>query len=51
MTSHYARTSRSQMPLVLAVAVGIYLPFELSVPIFAGGLIAHFTKRRLQAMA
>jgi putative OPT family oligopeptide transporter len=24
---------------VLAVAVGIYLPFELSVPIFAGGLI------------
>jgi putative OPT family oligopeptide transporter len=25
---------------VLAVAVGIYLPFELSVPIFAGGLIA-----------
>ncbi|MBU1699436.1 MAG: oligopeptide transporter, OPT family [Candidatus Eisenbacteria bacterium] len=25
---------------VLAVAVGIYLPFELSVPILAGGLIA-----------
>ncbi len=25
---------------VLAVAVGIYLPFELSVPIFIGGLIA-----------
>ena len=25
---------------VLAVAVGIYLPLELSVPIFAGGLIA-----------
>ncbi len=25
---------------VLAVAVGIYLPFELSVPIFLGGLIA-----------
>jgi uncharacterized oligopeptide transporter (OPT) family protein len=25
---------------VLAVAIGIYLPLELSVPIFAGGLIA-----------
>ncbi|MEJ2130077.1 MAG: oligopeptide transporter, OPT family [Gammaproteobacteria bacterium] len=27
---------------VLAVAVGIYLPLELSVPIGAGGVIAHF---------
>jgi putative OPT family oligopeptide transporter len=27
---------------VLALAVGIYLPFELSVPIAIGGLIAHF---------
>jgi putative OPT family oligopeptide transporter len=26
---------------VLAVAVGIYLPFELSVPILLGGLVAH----------
>jgi len=32
---------------VLAVAVGIYLPLELSVPIFVGGLIAHFVERRL----
>ena len=32
---------------VLAVAVGIYLPLELSVPIFAGGLIAHLVERRL----
>lgn len=32
---------------VLAVAVGIYLPIELSVPIFVGGLIAHFAGRRL----
>jgi putative OPT family oligopeptide transporter len=32
---------------VLAVAVGIYLPLELSVPIFAGGLIAHFVESRL----
>lgn len=28
---------------VLALAVGIYLPFELSVPILIGGLIAHFS--------
>jgi putative OPT family oligopeptide transporter len=32
---------------VLAVAVGIYLPLELSVPIFVGGLIAHVVERRL----
>ncbi len=30
---------------VLAVAVGIYLPLELSVPIFLGGMISHFTNR------
>ena len=32
---------------VLAVAVGIYLPLELSVPIFLGGLIAHAVGRAL----
>jgi len=32
---------------VLAVAVGIYLPLELSVPIFIGGLIAYLVERRL----
>jgi putative OPT family oligopeptide transporter len=32
---------------VLAVAVGIYLPLDLSTPIFAGGLIAHLVERRL----
>jgi putative OPT family oligopeptide transporter len=32
---------------VLAVAVGIYLPLELSVPIFCGGLIAFVVERRL----
>ncbi|KPK59703.1 MAG: peptide transporter [Gammaproteobacteria bacterium SG8_31] len=32
---------------VLAVAVGIYLPLELSVPIFLGGLIAHLVERSL----
>jgi serine/threonine protein kinase len=31
---------------VLAVAVGIYLPLELAVPIFAGGLVAHFAASR-----
>ncbi|MBN1240665.1 MAG: oligopeptide transporter, OPT family [Gammaproteobacteria bacterium] len=30
---------------VLAVAVGIYLPLELSVPILVGGLIAHAAAR------
>jgi putative OPT family oligopeptide transporter len=33
---------------VLAVAVGIYLPFQLSVPIGLGGLIAHVASRRLR---
>ena len=31
---------------VLALAVGIYLPLELSVPILIGGLIAHGVRRR-----
>jgi len=31
---------------VLAVAVGIYLPLGLSVPIFVGGLLAHMIKSR-----
>ncbi|MBV1911450.1 MAG: oligopeptide transporter, OPT family [Kangiellaceae bacterium] len=31
---------------VLAVAVGIYLPLGLSVPIFIGGLIAHIVKKK-----
>ena len=32
--------------IVLAVAVGIYLPLELSVPIFCGGLIAYLVERQ-----
>lgn len=41
--------SRFRLP-VLAVAIGIYLPFELSVPIFLGGLIRFAVeKRRLSA--
>ncbi len=31
---------------VLAVAVGIYLPIALSVPIFIGGLLSWFIHRR-----
>ena len=31
---------------VLAVAVGIYLPLGLSVPIFIGGLMAHVLKKK-----
>ena len=34
---------------VLAAAVGIYLPLELSVPIFLGGALAWFAERALQA--
>jgi putative OPT family oligopeptide transporter len=32
---------------VLAVAVGIYLPLELAVPIFLGGLLAWLVERKL----
>ncbi len=45
-TDEYLRISGSGVRApVLAVAVGIYLPFELAVPIFAGGLIAWLTSR------
>ena len=36
---------------VLAVAVGIYLPLGLSVPIFIGGLIAHVVRKQSLALA
>lgn len=42
-----ARGSSFRAP-VLAVAVGIYLPIELSVPIFVGGLVAHLAHRGLR---
>ncbi|MFC1840030.1 OPT family oligopeptide transporter [Thermodesulfobacteriota bacterium] len=41
------RGSSFRLP-VLAVAVGIYLPFQLSVPIFVGGVIAWITQRILK---
>ena len=34
---------------MLACAVGIYLPIELSVPIFAGGLVAYLVERFFHA--
>ncbi|MCI0486029.1 MAG: oligopeptide transporter, OPT family [Blastocatellia bacterium] len=43
-----AKKSEFRTP-VLAVAVGIYLPLELSVPIFIGGLVAHLAGRHLRA--
>ncbi len=39
------RGSKFRAP-VLAVAVGIYLPWSLSVPIFLGGLVAHFAAKK-----
>ncbi len=39
------RGASFRMP-VLAVAVGLYLPISLSVPVFIGGLISYFTKER-----
>jgi putative OPT family oligopeptide transporter len=36
---------------VLAVAVGIYLPLELSIPILAGGVISFLAARRLPSGA
>jgi putative OPT family oligopeptide transporter len=40
-----ARGSRFRVP-VLAAAIGIYLPLELMVPIFLGGLLSWFVERR-----
>jgi len=40
-----ARRARFRAP-VLAAAVGIYLPLELTVPIFLGGLVAYLVERR-----
>ena len=41
-----ARGSHFRMP-VLAAAIGIYLPLELMVPIFLGGLLAHLVEKKL----
>jgi putative OPT family oligopeptide transporter len=39
-----ARKANFRVP-VLAAAIGIYLPLELMVPIFLGGLLAHVVER------
>jgi uncharacterized oligopeptide transporter (OPT) family protein len=33
---------------VLPVAIGIYLPFTLSVPIFGGGIVRHVTNKYIE---
>jgi len=40
-----ARNSSFRVP-VLAAAIGIYLPLELMVPIFLGGLLAYLVEKR-----
>jgi putative OPT family oligopeptide transporter len=40
-----ARHPRFRAP-VLAAAIGIYLPLELTVPIFLGGLVAYLVERK-----
>jgi putative OPT family oligopeptide transporter len=40
-----SRNSTFRVP-VLAAAIGIYLPLELMVPIFLGGLLAHLVERK-----
>jgi putative OPT family oligopeptide transporter len=39
-----SRQAKFRVP-VLAAAIGIYLPLELMVPIFLGGLLAHLVER------
>lgn len=46
LDSYLQKIGSSFRTPVLAVAIGIYLPFELSVPIFIGGLIHHFVRKR-----
>jgi putative OPT family oligopeptide transporter len=41
-----AKGSKFRVP-VMAFAVGVYLPYHLSTPIFFGGVIAYFVARKL----
>ena len=45
-----SRKSSFRVP-VLAAAIGIYLPLELMVPIFLGGLLSWFVEKRLHMHA
>ncbi len=45
-----SRGAKFRVP-VLAAAIGIYLPLELMVPIFLGGLLSHLVERKLHMHA
>ena len=45
-----SRGSSFRVP-VLAAAIGIYLPLELMVPIFLGGLLSHLVEKKLHMHA
>jgi putative OPT family oligopeptide transporter len=45
-----AKGSSFRVP-VLAAAVGIYLPIDVTMPIFLGGLLAWFAERAIRARA
>ncbi len=48
--NHFLERSGSSFRThVMPVAVGIYLPLSLDIPIFIGGLLRHFLKKRSQA--
>jgi putative OPT family oligopeptide transporter len=53
LDEYLTRRASSFRTPVLAVTIGVYLPFELSVPIFVGGLIHHLIKfyRRRKVLA
>ena len=41
-----ARGAKARIP-VMAFAVGVYLPFDLNLPIFLGGIVAYLVQRTL----
>ncbi len=44
-----AKGKKFRIP-VMAFAVGVYLPFDLNVPIMLGGVVAYFVQRKLDKM-
>ncbi len=46
LDSHLQKIGSTFRTPVLAVAIGIYLPFELAVPIFVGGIIHQLIRKR-----
>lgn len=46
--NHFLRLSRYLNLSILGVAIGMYLPLSSSFPLFIGGMIALFVKRRLK---